>query len=180
MNEKAMASIKNNLDMSVIEENCAESGIVNNNSDDDMIVQSSAKNNFNKIIEDIDDDNLLLSSDDSCDFSESMMLENTLVLLPRITNIHQLNSLQLKELIRRETKKNKLKTLASKKRMCNSSIKLNQNTDRTNDKPKENDDKILNLEPETLASTNACLETKNQCESENNGKNNESKKCLIF
>ncbi len=100
MNERELSALKLKLEMSVIEEKTPDN-----------------KNPENHII--ITDEEDLLSDDDdsydSCDFSESLMLENALVLLPKDTKIKRLNSIQLRELIKRETKKKLMKTLSKKK-----------------------------------------------------------------
>jgi hypothetical protein len=108
LNEQEMDKIKTRLEMPVIEENTVE---MDNIEGDNYIITSD---------EEEDED---LSSEDSCDFSESLMLENALVLLPKLTSTHHLNSLQIKELIRRESKKQKFNLSKGKSKKLYSNLR---------------------------------------------------------
>jgi len=106
MNEQELNKFKLKYDISVIPEHSVEN-----------------LNTENNVLIDTDEEQYIGNSDESCDFSESLMLENASVLLPKLINI-QLTSLKLKELIRRETKKQKFnpeKTISKKV-----SVKKNQ------------------------------------------------------
>lgn len=136
-----------------------------------------------------------ISSDEEgenqCDFSESMMLENAFVLLPKLTNVHQLNTLQLKELIRRETKKKKLRTMKSSKsnKGGNTSNSKTNNQGQAeslskqstikeydlNDKEKDKDKTVIEFYNITTATSSAATESTTIGSS-----NDEEKKCIIY
>jgi hypothetical protein len=124
-NEQEMDRIKNRIEMCDVNE---LDGVVGVGSDDgvgdvDILdgglhIDNIGEDNY--IMTDNDED---LSSDDSCDFSESLMLENALVLLPKLTNVNQLNSLQIKQLIRMESKKQKFNLTKGKSKKIYSNLK---------------------------------------------------------
>lgn len=75
--------------------------------EDNLLINDSAEELESDEEEEYEDDY-------SCDFSENAMLENALVLAPKMTNSKNLYSLQIREMIRKRSTKKKFSTKKSK------------------------------------------------------------------
>jgi hypothetical protein len=129
---------KLNFNLGIIEET-DESGLASTNRKQDKIFYFNDDTNFvsDSLLNDMYEDNEMNllenneSEDYSCDFNETNMLENAMVLPTQLLNSPHLNYLQIKEMIRKKSKQAMLKRLSKGIMKTTSEEKLS-NTTNTN------------------------------------------------